>query len=117
MKISQNYQNKKIQVSLAEYPFDRYPPYISAGAILFSRQSIREIYYAIQHVRIFNFDDIYCGIIAYFLGLPVTHNIWMWYGYIKFFSEDYFKKIICAHGFSPREMQSTYDRWQSNAVH
>uniref|UniRef100_A0A1I7WPQ9 Hexosyltransferase n=1 Tax=Heterorhabditis bacteriophora TaxID=37862 RepID=A0A1I7WPQ9_HETBA len=40
------------QVSLADYPFDKYPPYISAGAVLFSQVTIAHFYYAVQFVQL-----------------------------------------------------------------
>ncbi|MCP9263144.1 Hexosyltransferase [Dirofilaria immitis] len=64
----------KHRVSIAVYPFNRYPPYISAGAVLLSSQTIREMYYAIQYTRLYSYDDIYAGILAKLLKLPVKHN-------------------------------------------
>ncbi|KAK0402951.1 hypothetical protein QR680_016631 [Steinernema hermaphroditum] len=64
----------KHRVSLSNYPFDRYPPYVSAGAVLLTHQTVREFYHAIEYVRQYPYDDVYAGILAYMLGIYVRHN-------------------------------------------
>lgn len=46
---------------LNEYSYNAYPPYNYGGAVLLTRQTVKEFYYAIQHVKLFKFDDVYAG--------------------------------------------------------
>uniref|UniRef100_A0AAF5RY39 Hexosyltransferase n=1 Tax=Wuchereria bancrofti TaxID=6293 RepID=A0AAF5RY39_WUCBA len=62
------------RVSIATYPFNCYPPYITVGAVLLSSQTIRKMYYAIQHTKLYSYDDIYAGILAKSLKLTIKHN-------------------------------------------
>jgi len=64
----------KHRVSLEDYPYHRYPPFISAGSVLLTGQTVREFYSAIQFVQLFRFDDVYAGIVAHLLGVIVQHN-------------------------------------------
>ncbi|VDN34657.1 unnamed protein product [Gongylonema pulchrum] len=98
---------KKHDVSLLAYPFDRYPPYISAGAVLLSSQAIREMYYAIQHTRLYAYDDVYAGILAKSLDLPVTHNKNMRF-WKAALSENDASSVICAHGFEEEGLKNIY---------
>ncbi|KAI6191288.1 Hexosyltransferase [Aphelenchoides bicaudatus] len=65
---------RKFRVSIEEYPFDVYPPYIGGGCVVLSPQAIREFYLAAQHLKMFRFDDVYAGIIAYYLGYEAQSN-------------------------------------------
>jgi hypothetical protein len=93
----------KHRVSLNDYPFSQYPPYISAGAVLLTSQTVREFYLAIQHLKIYPFDDIFAGIIAYKLGILPQHN-----DNFRFWSAnpevDVFDHAIAAHGYSPKDL-------------
>ncbi|CAD5234133.1 unnamed protein product [Bursaphelenchus xylophilus] len=59
---------QRFSVSLKEYPYSLYPPYITGGMVIFTPQAVKEFYAAIKYLRFFKFDDVYAGIIAYFLG-------------------------------------------------
>ncbi|VDM41071.1 unnamed protein product [Toxocara canis] len=98
----------KHRVSLSAYPYDRFPPYISAGAVLISRATIRDFYYGIQHVRIFEYDDIYAGIIAYHLGISPIHNPQMQFWKLAN-TEQYLNDLICAHGFASKRLIEFYN--------
>lgn len=64
----------KWYVSYKEYPYNKYPPFITGGAILMSSKTIRHLYYATYFTRPFKFDDVYMGIIAYRLGIHANHS-------------------------------------------
>lgn len=96
-----------IQVSLDVYPYNRYPPYISAGAVLLSWQSLREMYLAIQHVQLFLYDDIYAGILAHLLGIPAVHNKEMRFWKSEIRDEDA-KYLVCAHGFEAGKLRAKF---------
>lgn len=99
----------KYRVSLSAYPFGRYPPYITAGAVLLSHQSVIEVYLAIQHLSLYRFDDIYMGIIAHFLALPAIHNKNMHF-YFYPISDEGTQELICSHGHYGDFLRETYGR-------
>ncbi|KAF7629301.1 Hexosyltransferase [Meloidogyne graminicola] len=99
---------KKFKVSISEYPFNAYPPYITAGAVLLSGQTVNEFYFAIQYTEIFIFDDIYAGILAYLLAIQVQHNP-NFPPYPNFGNKNWWNTTIAAHGYSPNSLLSTYN--------
>ncbi|EFO18884.2 hypothetical protein LOAG_09610 [Loa loa] len=105
----------KHRVSIATYPFNRYPPYISAGAVLLSSQTIREMYYAIQHTRLYPYDDIYAGILAKLLKLTVKHNKNMRFWKTTVGVEEA-KILICAHGFEGERLNSVYNKFRAKGI-
>ncbi|KAL7070375.1 hypothetical protein ACQ4LE_010357, partial [Meloidogyne hapla] len=100
---------RKFRINISEYPFNAYPPYITAGAVLLSGQTVNEFYIAIQHTKIFIFDDIYAGILSYLLAIQPQHN--------PNFSPfphvnnniNWWKNLIAAHGYSPNLIKSTFN--------
>ncbi|VDO31813.1 unnamed protein product [Brugia timori] len=105
----------KHRVSIATYPFNRYPPYISAGAVLLSLQTIREMYYAIQHTKLYSYDDIYAGILAKSLKLTVKHNKNMRFWKAKIGVKEA-KTLICAHGFEGKRLNLIYNKLRAEGV-
>ncbi|CAK5078336.1 unnamed protein product [Meloidogyne enterolobii] len=99
---------RKFRVSISEYPFNAYPPYITAGAVLLSGQSINEFYIAIQHTAIFIFDDIYTGILSYLLAIQPQHNP-NFSPFPHVDNTDWWKTLIAEHGYSPILLNSTYN--------
>ena len=64
-------ENGKWKVSIAEYNYNYYPPYIPAGAYVMSRHTIKTMYLATNFVKQFIFDDIYFGIVAKKCGIKL----------------------------------------------
>lgn len=62
----------KHYVSLSEFQFSHYPPFVSAGAILFSADMVEKFYIISQYTRYYPFDDIFFGIVAKKLGVIPT---------------------------------------------
>ncbi|GMR30171.1 hypothetical protein PMAYCL1PPCAC_00366, partial [Pristionchus mayeri] len=62
----------KNRVSLTDYPFDAYPPYITAGAVLLSAHTTERFYYGslILHA----FDDVYQASYQSRLLIDPLHN-------------------------------------------
>ena len=54
----------KFFISLDEYKYNMFPPFINAGAYVMSNQAVRKFYLASYFVKRFRFDDVYLGIIA-----------------------------------------------------
>lgn len=64
----------KWYISCDDYAFNRYPPFISGGACLMSFKTIKHFYLTSYFARLFPFDDVYAGMLAYKLGFLPEHN-------------------------------------------
>ncbi|CAD5229663.1 unnamed protein product [Bursaphelenchus okinawaensis] len=94
---------QRYAISLDEYPYNLYPPYITGGLVIYTPQAVKEFYIAIKYLKLFKFDDIYAGIIAYYLGynpqmlstVPITRD-----GYE-------FGLKVGEHGYTADEIEQT----------
>ncbi|XP_054157984.1 beta-1,3-galactosyltransferase brn-like [Oppia nitens] len=107
------HKTSKWFVSLEDYPYSRYPPYVTAGAYVLSNASLIEMYYASLYTKHFPFDDIYVGILAKKLSITAIHNenFHFWpFGY----SVDTYNDVIAAHGFSdPNQLIRVWNQQKS----
>lgn len=61
-------------ISLNEYPFDLWPPYLIGGTILTNMNVIRKIAIAFPYTNIIRMEDTFIGILAKLLHIKVIHN-------------------------------------------
>lgn len=92
----------KWYVSLDEYPYSRYPPYVTAGAYLLSNRAFKELQIASRYVKHFRFDDIYMGILSKKIGLTPTHSS-EFYFYKKAYDAASYSSVIASHGFDDHQ--------------
>lgn len=64
----------KWYISQKEYSYNKYPPFITGGAVLMSYQTVKYFYYATYFTNAFKFDDVYIGIMAYKLEIAAIHS-------------------------------------------
>lgn len=94
------YRFSKWFVNLDEYPFSRWPPYVTAGFVLLSNRSLKSIYFASLYTKVFRFDDIYLSILARKSNIRPLHL-----GDVHFYKRAYgsdgaeYENIIGSHGF------------------
>jgi hypothetical protein len=88
----------KWYISLDEYPYSLYPPYVTAGAYLLSNRAFREIQIASSYVKHFRFDDIYMGILSKKIGL-VPRHCHDFYFYKKTYDPSSYSSVIASHGY------------------
>ncbi|XP_038211832.1 beta-1,3-galactosyltransferase brn [Zerene cesonia] len=100
--IPQRFRSSKWRVSLEEYPWDKWPPYVTAGAFVLSNKSMKMLYVASLFVKHFRFDDIYLGIVAKKVGIEPTHCA-NFHFYKKKYSKDGYKNVIASHGYDDKE--------------
>lgn len=99
----------KWHVSLEEYPFNKWPPYVTAGAYVLSKLSLIRMYYASLFMDHFRFDDIYIGILAYKLQIEPIHNENFHFHKLPYTRESY-QQLIASHGYSnPNELWSIWE--------
>lgn len=62
-------RRSKWYVSLTDYPFDSFPPYLSGGAYIMSMDLVKRFSMIFPYIKYLFADDVYLGIVAYKLGI------------------------------------------------
>jgi len=102
-------KNSNWYVSLREYPYRFFPPYVSAGSFFLPMMTAERLYIAMQYTKIIRFDDVYLGIAAWKLKMRLLHNPNLYFYYLPY---DVFKyrKVIASQGFDDQEF--LYKTWK-----
>ena len=100
----------KWSISLQDYPYNRYPKYVAAGAYVLSNAAMKRFYLATLFVKTFIFDDVYFGILAKKLNIDPLHS-----EEFKFYRPPYnvkaFRYVVASHDFGDaREMQRVWEQ-------
>lgn len=100
--------SSKWYISLADYPYSRYPPYITGGCFLLNNRTASDLHYASLYTKKFKYDDVYLGILAHKMDINLVHN-----GHIYFYKYAYdadeYKSVIASHGYTePDELISVW---------
>ncbi|GAB6025182.1 hypothetical protein CHUAL_010605 [Chamberlinius hualienensis] len=98
----------KFHVSLEEYPYNVFPPFINAGAFIVTRHTLMAFHYASMYVKPFKLDDAFVGILAKIVNVTATHNRYF-YPYRVPSSRIFYRHLIASHGF--RNPQQLIDEW------
>jgi len=102
------FYNDRWYISLDEYPFDRYPPYVTAGCFLMTRSNVRLFNLASKYVRFFRFDDIYMGLLAYSMSIKMIENNRLFSSYLSIWdrlsSKSKSNSSICLHGYRGNDL-------------
>ncbi|KAG7197527.1 hypothetical protein KM043_017640 [Ampulex compressa] len=98
------HRSSKWYVSLKEYPYHLWPPYITAGAYILSKDALLDMYYTSLYTKHFQFDDIFLGLVAKKANIEPFHC-----EEFHFYKKDYtkfnYKYVITSHGYSdPNEL-------------
>jgi hypothetical protein len=70
----QRFVNDRWYVSLIDYPYNAYPSYLSTGCFLMTRYNAKLFYIASKYTRLFYFDHIYMGLLAYSMSTNLIPN-------------------------------------------
>lgn len=96
------HQTSKWFVDLEEYPFHRWPPYVTAGSYVLSRAALEDMYYTSYFTKLFRFDDIYLGLIAKKAAIEPFHA-----EEFHFYPAPYqvmgYKYVVSSHGYQDPE--------------
>ncbi|XP_033730537.1 beta-1,3-galactosyltransferase brn-like [Pecten maximus] len=68
------YTSSKWYVTIEEYQYDKYPPYLTAGAYLVSREVADKLVFSFPYVKHIWIDDIYISIVSLKLGIYPQHE-------------------------------------------
>lgn len=66
--------SSKWYISVDEYPFDLWPPYLIGGTILTNMIVVKNIARSFPFTKIIRMEDTYIGILAKLLNIKVVHN-------------------------------------------
>ncbi|XP_065210617.1 beta-1,3-galactosyltransferase brn-like [Planococcus citri] len=97
------YQSNKWYVSLDEYPYDKWPTYVSGGSYIVSREVLKNLHYASYYTQHFRFDDVYIGILTKKLGIEMFHCP-EFYTLKKIYDKSSFKYALSSHGYHSSEL-------------
>lgn len=104
----------KHYVSLSEYLFSQYPPFVTAGAILLSVDVAEKFYVASQFTKYYQFDDVFFGIVAKKVGVVPTdmgHLLPSYFNVPKM-TDSRNKKLIGSHRFGKlNEVEHIYKEY------
>lgn len=104
----------KWYVTLEEYPFHMWPPYVTAGAFLLSREALFEMYYASMYVRHFRFDDVYLGLVALKAKIKLHHSEEFYFHRPTYSGPYSYRYVVASHGFGdPKELIQTWNECRS----
>ena len=104
------HKSSKWYMSLEEYPYNKYPPYVTAGAYVLSNVAVKKFFYASYFVKKFRFDDVYLGIIAKKLNIEPFHSEEFWFHRKYPYKVKSFRYTIASHEFSnPVELEKVWN--------
>lgn len=103
-------------LSLKEYPFNEFPPFVPAGFYILSSRCAKLFSKATRIVKKFKFDDIYLAIIAHLLKIkPLkVKNVYNNLIYKKIV-EHKANEVLVVHGISPTVLRKTWNIIKQNS--
>lgn len=98
----------KWYVSLQEYPYSWYPPFVMGGASLMSSSAVTDFYHTIKYTKSFRLDDVYLGIVAKRAGITAIHNP-NFYNWKRRYDRNSFGQVIASHEYNdPKELREAW---------
>ncbi|XP_014217476.1 beta-1,3-galactosyltransferase brn [Copidosoma floridanum] len=103
------HKSSKWYVSLKEYPYHLWPPYVTAGSYVLSKEALLDMYFASMYTKYFRFDDIFLALVAKKAGIEPFHC-----EEFHFYKKDYtkynYKYVISSHGYGdPDELLKVWN--------
>lgn len=103
------HKSSKWYVPLSEYPYHLWPPYITAGAYILSREALLDMYYTSLYTKHFRFDDIFLGLVAKKADIEPFHCE-EFHFYKKEYTKFNYKYVITSHGYgNPTELLNVWN--------
>nr|SVE73603.1 EOG090X07IA [Daphnia atkinsoni] len=109
----QRHRSSKWYVSLNEYPYHLWPPYVTAGAYVVSRAALLDLHYGSFYTKYFEFDDIFLALVALKINIEPVHCS-EFYFWKKSYSQHGYRDVIASHGYSnPDELRTVWNEQKS----
>ncbi|XP_076247310.1 beta-1,3-galactosyltransferase brn [Calliopsis andreniformis] len=103
------HKSSKWYVSLSEYPYHLWPPYVTAGAYILSKEGLLDMYYTSFYTKHFKFDDIFLGLVAKKADIEPFHCE-EFHFYKKEYTKFNYKYVITSHGYgNPTELLNIWN--------
>lgn len=98
---------------LEEYPYHLWPPYVTAGAYIVSREALLSLHYGSFYTKYFQFDDIFVGLVALKVNIEPFH-CQEFYFWKKSYSKSGYRDVIASHGYgNPDELRRVWHEQKS----
>ena len=113
-------KNNKWYISYNEYQYDRFPPFVTGGLVLFTMETLKDFEIAAKYVKSFRFDDVYLGILAdelaitpvYTSGIQNFCDPWWMFVFYRLAKFPVFEQMIASHCFSnPDNLKSMWTNY------
>uniref|UniRef100_A0A1L8E1B6 Hexosyltransferase n=1 Tax=Nyssomyia neivai TaxID=330878 RepID=A0A1L8E1B6_9DIPT len=103
------HRTSKWYVDLEEYRWHMWPPYVSAGACIFSREALLQMYFVSMFTKHFRFDDIYLGIVALKTNIEPLHSEEFYFQKLTYSGPHSYRYTIASHGYdNPDELAKVW---------
>ena len=97
----------KWYISWGEYGNLLWPPYITAGTYIVSRQTLLDLYYGSLFTQFLRFDDVFLGFVAQKAHIHLQHSPDVYF--YKEYTASGYKNVIASHGFdNPEELLNVW---------
>lgn len=107
------HRSSKWHITLAEYPYHMWPPYVTAGAYVLSREALFDMYYTSLYTKHFRFDDIYLGLVAMKAKIEPYHCTQFHYSKKEYNTFSY-RHVVASHGYGdPNELLKVWNEQRS----
>lgn len=98
MSSPHRHKSSKWYVSLEEYPYHLWPPYVTAGSYVLSKEALLDMYYTSFYTKHFRFDDIFLGLVAKKAEIEPFHCE-EFHFYKKEYTKFNYKYVVTSHGY------------------
>ncbi|XP_069128506.1 beta-1,3-galactosyltransferase brn-like [Argopecten irradians] len=99
----------KWYMSLKDYKFDLYPPFVAGGAILMSMEFVKRLHIAIPYTKPFKFDDVFLAIVVYKLGVSPIDHPEIHITPVSYKDVENFQTALMSHGYEdPNELRTAW---------
>nr|CAG4637825.1 EOG090X07IA [Chydorus sphaericus] len=108
------HRSSKWYVSLSEYPFHLWPPYVTAGAYVLSRSALYDLHYGSSYTQYFRFDDVFLGLVARKARIDPIHCPEFYFWKKPYSNPQSYRHVIASHGYhEPAELVKIWSQQKS----
>ena len=97
-------QLSKWYISLNDYPYNKYPPFVFSGFYFLTPNSLKLFYLASKMLEVLKFEDIYMGVLAYNLDIKPIHIDAIYLYTQSYYPDEFAENVIAAHHFKPNDI-------------
>ncbi|XP_033738882.1 beta-1,3-galactosyltransferase brn-like [Pecten maximus] len=96
-------------MSIGNYSFEKYPNFVSGGAVIMSMDFAKRLKIAIPFTKQFKFDDVFLAIVAYKLGVKPINHSGIHISPAVSCNDDKFETALVSHGYeNPNKLRAAW---------